>query len=154
MNSCIIRISKKIIIGVIMLYVPPVLTCNEYTPELENNPVDVDPALFQHMTSMHFFPQTNPDGNVCLLRPSRDSTLPKLTSNTKQQLLFHGCVQAENRSSALGYRPAGCVCSVLQCASSLVLLTFCFPLSIKSSFHIFALIAVKFTHSITSVISE
>lgn len=32
---------------------------------------------------------------MCLLSLSRDSTLPKLTSNTKQQLLFYGCVQAE-----------------------------------------------------------
>ena len=42
-----------------------------------------------------FFLQTNPDGKVCLLSPSRDGTFPELTSNTKQQLLFHGCVQAE-----------------------------------------------------------
>lgn len=44
---------------------------------------------------MQFFFQANPDSKVCLLSLSRDSTLPKLTSNSKQQLLFHGCVQAE-----------------------------------------------------------
>lgn len=69
-----------------MLHVTPV------PAELENNPVD--PALFKDMTSLHFFLFIY-FFNVCLLSLSRDGTLPKLTSNTKQQLLFHGCVQAE-----------------------------------------------------------
>ena len=74
------------------------------------HPADVSPGLFPGVTSLFtFLPpffllffysqifsgQTNPAGNACLRRTSGDTALPKLTSNTKQQLLFHGCVQAE-----------------------------------------------------------
>lgn len=68
----------------------PVLPCNKKPAPLENCPSDA--ALFKAMTSLNFFFffQHTPAQPEHGRHP-----LPKLTSNTKQQLLFHGCVQAE-----------------------------------------------------------
>lgn len=72
-------------------------------------------AIFQH-----FFGQTHPDGRIYLLRPSRDCTIPELTSNTIQRLLFHGCVWSRNRSSAVSYTDLLAVCIFLRATHNLL----------------------------------
>lgn len=92
---------------------------------------------------------------MCLHSLSRDSMLPKLTSNTKQQLLFYGCVQAE--PGHLHWVTG--LLAVFVVSSKVCIFSYSTDIVFSTQYKIpflyrFATIAVKFTHLKMSVMSE